>query len=45
MQTGIDRYIGYVEAMEEHFLQIRPEWVRDGDYKARSGYIEHRLLT
>ncbi len=43
-QTGIDRYIGYVEAMEEHFLQIRPEWVRDGDYKERSGYIETRRL-
>ncbi len=45
-QTAVDRYLGYVEAMHEHFLDIRPEWVRDGDYKERSGYVQtQRLLA
>lgn len=45
-KPGIDRYVGYVEAMQEHFLEILPEWVQDGDFKERSGYeAAKRLLA
>lgn len=43
-QTGIDRYRGYKEALEDNGLMVLPEYVRDGDYKEISGYREAKKL-
>ena len=32
------RYAGFVDEMEKHHVDIRPEWILSGDYSAESGY-------
>lgn len=35
--SGRQRYEGFLAAMTEHGLPVRPEWVREGDFKMESG--------
>ncbi|MGM8211289.1 LacI family DNA-binding transcriptional regulator [Virgibacillus sp. W0430] len=35
---GLERYKGYMQAMEEHGLEVRPEWIADGDFRENSGF-------
>jgi DNA-binding LacI/PurR family transcriptional regulator len=36
--SGRQRYEGFLAAMEENGLTVRPEWVREGDFKMGSGF-------
>lgn len=42
--NGYPRYVGYKQALEEHDLPFREEWVRIGDYRYRSGLEAMRSL-
>lgn len=35
--SGRQRYEGFLSAMAENGLEVRPEWVREGDFKVQSG--------
>lgn len=37
-RNSLDRYMGFVEAMEDKGLKIRPEWVFEGDFTPLSGH-------
>ncbi|MGM8364972.1 LacI family DNA-binding transcriptional regulator [Virgibacillus sp. W0181] len=35
---GLERYKGYMQALEEHGLETKEEWIGDGDFKEYSGF-------
>lgn len=43
-RPGRERYSGYCRAMREHGLEIRPEYVRMGDFKVQRAYEETLIL-
>lgn len=38
LQTARERLQGYKDAFRETGLPVRPEWVREGDFRSESGY-------
>ena len=36
--TGLLRYQGFVQALEEEGAALRPEWIAEGDFRMESGY-------
>lgn len=38
MSSGIERTKGFLRAMEDYELEIRKEWIAEGDFSVRSGY-------
>ena len=44
MGSGIDRMKGFLRAMEDYELDVRPEWVVKGDFTYQSGYEGMKYL-
>ena len=44
LQTAQERLKGYKEALAEVDVRVRPEWIREGDFHAESGYRRGREL-
>ena len=41
-----ERYLGYLETLQKHGININPNWIVDGDFTVRSGYYGFmRLMT
>lgn len=38
MSSGIERTKGFLRAMEDYELEVRKEWIVEGDFSVRSGY-------
>ncbi len=44
LQTAQQRLRGYKEALAEANVEVRPEWIREGDFHTESGYRQGREL-
>jgi LacI family transcriptional regulator len=44
MISGLDRYLGYKDALTERGLALKPELVAEGDFSDESGYLSMQTL-